>query len=904
MEGGGWTAVRGTLSSDSAVTRGGKQSFRVESAGGDARIMSAPVPLVIGKQYELAGWVRSENLIAHDSGRSPIATGAMLQMASMPFDVHSDSIGGSREWSRLSLRFTATRAQDRMVVSVGHSGRFSGKVWFSELSIDEAQPRETWPVKAAVKRLGPAYRYPHGGWIYLHIEGEPYERGYQHGYLLAREIESYIDRCASQLDWRSKERAWQNGRTVADALFLRGFDEEILAELKGIAAGAAAAGAKAYGRTVDLVDIVVANTITELGELNGAMPMTPSGLEQFRFERPSYLPRITDKDNVPVTERCSAFAATGPATADGKMVIGHVTWWPLTLAEQTNIMLDIQPKKGHRMLIQSYPGGVQSGTDYYQNDAGMVLTETTIRQGPFRREGTPVAYRARRAIQYGTNVDEVVRYLGENNNGLYTNEWLIGDAKNNEVAMFELGTYKTRLWRSSKGEWFGGTQGFYWGCNNAKDLDVRLEYVPDPQGRPEDLTFVPAVRDRKWQELYREHKGKIDEAFAFDSFATPPLVSGSTMDSKVSTSDMAARLMMWAAIGKPNQREWVPGDRTRGNDGLYPSGYRFFMARDSAPEGSSEPEKRAEPKKPTPPVDAEKLWKGWLLPASDADLWLTKGSAAYYSALRSPKLEDELDARRARFRAAALSGDLPLRDLKADTDSVQFNEIAQNKGALLFDALRREMGDDRFYTLMRDFYANHTTQKVTTAQFLAAVGSERAAFFEKWLGGTGLPGDPGGVPYTYRHLGRRVESAIIVYGTGADAGSNRYAAEQLQKEYLEWSETQIPVRKDFEVDEAALRSHDVVFVGRPESNSALAAVAGKLGLKYEGEAFQIAGKDYASERHSLWLVTANPLDPRRMAVIVAGNSALETVRAVSRDPGEVQFSVAESGKMIASGFLK
>ena len=61
------------------------------------------------------------------------------------------------------------------------------------------------------------------------------------------------------------------------------------------------------------------------------------------------------------------------------------------------------------------------------------------------------------------------------NNGLYTNEWLIGDAKTNEIAMFELGTYKTRLYRSSKNDWFGGTEGFYWGDNNAKDLAVRLE---------------------------------------------------------------------------------------------------------------------------------------------------------------------------------------------------------------------------------------------------------------------------------------------------------------------------------------------------------------------------------------------------------------------------------------------
>jgi hypothetical protein len=56
------------------------------------------------------------------------------------------------------------------------------------------------------------------------------------------------------------------------------------------------------------------------------------------------------------------------------------------------------------------------------------------------------------AIQYGGNIDEVVSYLGRRNNGLYTNEWLIGDAKNNEVAMYELGTNKTKLWRSSKNE--------------------------------------------------------------------------------------------------------------------------------------------------------------------------------------------------------------------------------------------------------------------------------------------------------------------------------------------------------------------------------------------------------------------------------------------------------------------
>ena len=41
---------------------------------------------------------------------------------------------------------------------------------------------------------------------------------------------------------------------------------------------------------------------------------------------------------------------------------------------------------------------------------------------------------------------------------------------------------------------------------------------------------------------------------------------------------MASHLMVWAAIGKPNQREWLaPAQRLYAkNDGLYPSGYYLF----------------------------------------------------------------------------------------------------------------------------------------------------------------------------------------------------------------------------------------------------------------------------------------------------------------------------------------
>jgi hypothetical protein len=916
-----WTALRGSAQVDPAVVHERRQALRLDPApGGDAYVRSAPVALRPGKTYELSAWVRTESLTVHDTDRSPIATGATVSMASIPFDVHAESLAGTRDWTRLKLRFTATRSEDQIALSAGNGGNFRGKAWFDSVSIEEISPAGEWPARAAVKTLGPAYRYPQAGWIYLHIEGKPYERGYQHGYLMAHEIERYIDRCAADLDSKSRPNAWNNGRTAANALFLRGFDNEILEEMKGIADGAAAAGAKYEGRPVDLVDIVAANTIVELGELNSAVRMTPTGLEGLGLVPPDY---ARQERAHRVTDRCSAFAATGKATRDGHMVIAHTTFWSLTLAEQTNVMLDIKPAKGHRVLMQSYPGGIESGTDWYQNDAGVVLTETTIRQSPFNREGTPVAYRAREAIQYGDNIDQVVEHLATRNNGLYTNEWLIGDAKNDEIAMFELGTNRSKLWRSSKNEWFGGTDGFYWGCNNTKDLNVRLENLPDPKGRPENLAFVPSDRDIKWQRMYEQYKGKIDEQFAFLAFREAPLVSSSAMDAKVATAEMAANQMVWAAIGKPNQRERLPGkwNDYPANEGLYPSGYTLFTAvpnealratiadaeRDRAT-GKSENASRPDHSRG---IDADRLWRGWILPASDSDLWLTAGSATYYGTLSGGGGSrrhgpDSIDALRVEFRSAALNGDIPLTTLASDTRSNNWFRIANSKGALLLDALRNEMGDEKFFPMMKGWFDANTTRKVDTASFRAAAekaaGKPLGSFFDPWLNETGLPGDPGGPAYLVRDITGRIGSALIVYGTMQDAGANRYAAEQLQNNAMNWFESAAPIRKDLELTDEDLRTHDVVFVGRPESNSALAAIAGRIGLDYEGALFRVNGGLHASEYEALEFAAANPLDPKHMVLVVAGNSALETVK-IATNTGPMQYAVYRSGKVIDSGVV-
>src|SRR5947209_4378754 len=87
------------------------------------------------------------------------------------------------------------------------------------------------PDPAAVQRFGPAYRYPQAGWIVLHIEGEPYERGYQHGRLMAPEIFDFLKASATKANPQGPAEGWRHVRTLVNALFMRQYEPEYLEEM-------------------------------------------------------------------------------------------------------------------------------------------------------------------------------------------------------------------------------------------------------------------------------------------------------------------------------------------------------------------------------------------------------------------------------------------------------------------------------------------------------------------------------------------------------------------------------------------------------------------------------------------------------------------------------------------------
>ena len=105
---------------------------------------------------------------------------------------------------------------------------------------------------------------------------------------------------------------------------------------------------------------------------------------------------------------CSAFVATGSWTKDRRIVIGHNAWTNYIVGARWNIIFDLEPEKGHRILMDGLPGIITSDDDFGINDAGLMITETTITQfSGFDPNGTPEFYRSRKAMQYAASIDEL-----------------------------------------------------------------------------------------------------------------------------------------------------------------------------------------------------------------------------------------------------------------------------------------------------------------------------------------------------------------------------------------------------------------------------------------------------------------------------------------------------------------
>jgi hypothetical protein len=325
--------------------------------------------------------------------------------------------------------------------------------------------------------LSKANRHEKNGWIYLHIEGTPEERGFQHGYLLSKEIKEAL-RQTSEVWHYQTALDWQWLVLEGGKMFTPKTDKENLDEIDGIVEGM-----KAAGESTTRDEIVTYNGSTEL----------------MGYWFPTVKDAISPNYPDPKTESCSSFIATGSMTADGGIVLAHNTmssfYYPLC-----NVVLDILPDKGHRILMQSVAGLIHSETDFFLTDAGLVGSETTIGGFfPFDEKGIPEFARMRHATQYASDIDEWCDIMRKGNNGGYANAWLIGDINTNEIARLELGLKYVGFEKKK--------DGFFIGSNVAEDLRI-LRF--ETKSSEMDIKNSSVARRVRWKQLMKENKGKID----------------------------------------------------------------------------------------------------------------------------------------------------------------------------------------------------------------------------------------------------------------------------------------------------------------------------------------------------------------------------------------------------------
>jgi hypothetical protein len=430
---------------------------------------------------------------------------------------------------------------------------------FVAASLFACKQKNTEKATVVHDRLGKASREDKNGWIYVHLAGSPADIGYQHGYLLSKEIDTLIKVMQYYLPYGSK-KDWAFYRKASARFLWKKIDKEYQDEIRGISEGLQAKGLK-----YDTLDITALNANIELSQY--------------------YVPELMNKvkpgsgDNK-APGNCSAFIATGKYTKDGKIVIGHNNWTDYIEGERWNVIADIVPEKGNHILMDTAPGFIHSGDDFVETSTGIVITETTITgfKG-FDTTRTPEFVRARKAAQYSNSIDDVIKIMSTDNNGGYANDWLIGDTKTNEVAKLELGLKTQKVWRSKDTAMIGS--------NFPEDPNlIKQETTFDVNNK----TSSPNARRLRMEKLVCvDYKGKLDadngktiEGDTFDAlndkkalnrcvidghidqdpkgcpeWSEGPYFPMGAVQGKVANADMVSKLQLWAHMGHPSGDDFL-----------------------------------------------------------------------------------------------------------------------------------------------------------------------------------------------------------------------------------------------------------------------------------------------------------------------------------------------------------
>lgn len=322
--------------------------------------------------------------------------------------------------------------------------------------------------------------YKKNGWTYISIKGNPKERGRAYGYLCANDFKE-IQKMLAFFMFESYGKTWEYFIEEINLDFknmTKNDFGEFYEEMEGIAIGCNEGGCK-----TSIDEILAWNFYMSI-------PYWYSTKSEGRV----------GKEGGGSKDKCSAFIAVGDYTEDGKIVVAHNSFTDFIDGQFSNIILDLNPTNGFRFMMQTSPCWIWSGTDFYINAKGIIGTETTIGGFMPYEKKVPIGYRIRKAMQYGSTMDECVDFLLEGNSGDYANSWLFGDTNKNEILRIELGLKFHNIERT--------TNGFFIGFN--APYDARIRNLECDNSGFYDIRRHQGARLVRLNELMDEHKGKIN----------------------------------------------------------------------------------------------------------------------------------------------------------------------------------------------------------------------------------------------------------------------------------------------------------------------------------------------------------------------------------------------------------
>jgi hypothetical protein len=343
----------------------------------------------------------------------------------------------------------------------------------------------------SIMKLKNGISYDLNGWKYISIKGNPRERGYAHGYFVAKEFKE-IQKMLNFIIYEDYGETWDYFIEASTKLYKDKIKEEFnefYIEMEGIAEGINAGGTK-----TTFEEIIAWNNYFSLTE-NWFTNKDNDGSGSGSSNKAHHGEGGGQKD------RCSAFMVTGKDyTEDGKIVCAHNNFSNFVDGQYANCVVDIQCDKGNRILYQAFAGWIWSGTDFFVTSKGIIGTETTI--GGFLpfENNLPISCRIREAMQYGNSLDDYVKILLKGNSGDYANSWMFGDINTNEIMLLELGL-KYHNEKRTKNGYFVGFNAPY---------DPKIRNLECSNTGYDDIRRHQGARRVRLTDLMEEHKGKIN----------------------------------------------------------------------------------------------------------------------------------------------------------------------------------------------------------------------------------------------------------------------------------------------------------------------------------------------------------------------------------------------------------